>query len=256
MENKRKFRPYEKCFKRLIDFLVSLIAILVLSPIFLIIIILELIFHGWPPFFCQYRPGRNGKVFKLYKFRSMSNKKDKDGNLLPDKDRITKFGKFIRKTGIDELPQLFNILKGDMSIIGPRPRLVKDMIFYDEDVISTYTARPGITCLSQINGGRSEASWEDIFEKDKEYVNNITFINDIKILFKTFFAIFKKEGQGGMQGESKRDYYYPDYLLKTNKINQEQYQKGIETANQIINEVGTVSYQKDLHFNQGEQSEQ
>lgn len=246
-KTKKKFRPYEKFFKRFLDFFISLIAVIVLSPIFFIIIILELCFHGWPPFFCQYRPGRNGKVFKLYKFRSMNNKKDKDGNLLPDKERITKFGKFIRKTGIDELPQLFNILKGDMSIIGPRPRLVKDMIFYDEEVIASYTARPGITCISQINGGRSESSWEDIFEKDKEYVNDITFAGDIKILFKTFFAIFKKEGQGAMQGESKRDYYYPDYLLRTGKITNEQYTQGLNTANKIIKENGTVSYQQDLH---------
>lgn len=239
--------PYAKFFKRFIDFMISLIAIIVLSPILLIIAIISLISIGHPVIFAQYRPGRNGKVFKLYKFRSMSNKKDKNGNLLPDADRITKFGKFLRKTGLDELPQLFNILKGDMSLIGPRPRLVKDMVFYDEEVFPAYTVRPGITCLSQISGGRSESSWEDIFEKDMEYSKNITFFGDLKILFKTVFAVFKKEGQGASAGESKREYYYPDYLLKNGKITKDQYNKGIETANEIIDKKGQVVYSEKLH---------
>lgn len=246
VKNKKR-GPYEAFFKRFIDFFVSLVAIIVLSPILLLICIFQLFSVGWPVIFAQYRPGRNGKIFKLYKFRSMNNKKDANGELLPDAQRITKFGKLLRKTGIDELPQLFNILKGDMSIIGPRPRLVKDMIFYDESVIKAYKARPGITCLSQINGGRSEASWESIFEKDAEYVENITFKNDIKILFKTAIAIFKKEGQGSSDGQSTREYYYPDYLLKTGKISKEQYDKGLNTAKEIINSKGTITYQKELH---------
>lgn len=249
MKEKKKFRPYEKFFKRFIDFTVALVALIVLSPILLIVSLISLCSIGAPVIFAQYRPGKNGKVFKLYKFRSMSNKKDKNGKLLPDADRITKFGKFLRKTGIDELPQLINILKGDMSLIGPRPRLVKDMVFYDEEFFEAYTVRPGVTCLSQISGGRSESSWEDIFEKDLEYSKNITFIGDVKILFKTVFAVFKKEGQGSSDGTSKREYYYPDYLLKSGKITKDQYNKGIEHANNIINEKGQVVYQQHLHKN-------
>lgn len=244
---KKKTKIYEKCFKRVLDFSIALIALIILSPIFLIISIISLITIGHPVIFAQYRPGRNGKVFKLYKFRSMSNKKDSNGKLLPDADRLTTFGKILRKTGLDELPQLINILKGDMSLIGPRPRLVKDMIFYDEDVMIAYSARPGITCLSQINGGRSESSWESIFEKDLEYTQNITFWGDVKILFKTFIAVFKKEGQGASAGASTREYYYPDYLLKTGKITKDQYNRGLDTASKIINERGQVSFQEHLH---------
>lgn len=246
-KTKKKFRIYEKCFKRFFDFMIALVALIVLSPILLIVTIIQLFSVGHPVIFAQYRPGKNGKVFKLYKFRSMSNKKDANGKLLPDAQRITTFGKIIRKTGIDELPQLINILKGDMSLIGPRPRLVKDMIFYEESQFEAYGVRPGITCLSQINGGRSEASWESIFEKDMEYAKNITFWGDVKILFKTFFAVFKKEGQGAIDGASKRDYYYPDYLLKTKQITKDQYNKGIDVANKIITEKGQVSFQKHLH---------
>ena len=165
---------------------------------------------------------------------------------MPDADRLTKFGKFIRKTGIDELPQLINILKGDMSLIGPRPRLVKDMIFYDETAFPAYSVRPGITCLSQISGGRSESSWDDIFEKDMEYANKITFWGDVKILFKTFFAVFKKEGQGASAGASTREYYYSDHLLKSGQITKDQYNRGLETAKKIIDEKGQVVYQKQL----------
>jgi hypothetical protein len=121
-----------------------------------------------------------------------------------------------------------------MSLIGPRPRLVKDMIFYDESAFPAYSVRPGITCLSQISGGRSESSWDEIFEKDMEYANNITFWGDVKILFKTFFAVFKKEGQGASAGASTREYYYPDHLLKSGQITKDQYNKGIAQAQEII----------------------
>lgn len=245
-ENARKKGLYEKFFKRALDFIISLLALIVLSPILLIVSLISLCTLGHPVIFAQYRPGRNGKVFKLYKFRSMSNKKDKNGRLLPDADRLTKFGKFLRKTGIDELPQLINILKGDMSLIGPRPRLVKDMIFYDESSFPAYSVRPGITCLSQINGGRSEASWDSIFEKDMEYMNNITFFGDVKILFKTFFAVFTKDGKGASAGESTREYYYSDHLLKSGQITKDQYNKGIAQAQEIIKNKGTVKYQQQL----------
>lgn len=250
-KEKKKKGPYEAFFKRFFDVIISLLAIVILSPIMLIIYIISLIVLKGNPIFKQYRPGKDNKIFAFYKFRSMTNKTDKDGNLLPDKDRITTYGKFLRKTSLDELPQLFNILKGDMSIVGPRPRLVKDAIFYSEEVLSFNTVRPGITCLSQISGGRSEASWQDIFEKDMKYINNITFWGDVKILFKTVFAIFKKEGKGAAEGAQEnsglRDYYYADYLLKTNQITEEQYKKGLENANQIIESKGTIKYNAELH---------
>lgn len=249
---KKKLRIYEKCFKRLFDFTIALLALIILSPILLIVAIIQLFTVGHPIIFAQYRPGRNGKVFKLYKFRSMSNKKDKNGKLLPDSQRLTTFGKILRKTGIDELPQLINILKGDMSLIGPRPRLVKDMIFYDENQFEAYSVRPGITCLSQISGGRSEASWDSIFEKDMEYAKNITFWGDIKILFKTFIAVFKKEGQGASEGASTREYYYPDHLLKSGQITKDQYNKGLAAATKVIEDKGQVSYQKHLHKNKND----
>lgn len=246
---KKKIRIYEKVFKRPLDFLIALIMLIVLSPIMLIVSLISICAIGWPVIFAQYRPGRNGKVFKLYKFRSMSNKKDKNGNLLPDSERLTKFGKLLRKTGLDELPQLINILKGDMSFIGPRPRLVKDMVFYDEESFKAYKVRPGIAGLAQANGGRSESSWEEIFMNDIKYAENITLCGDIKILFKTAFSIFKKQGKGSSAGESKREYYYPDYLLKSGKITKDQYNKGIATASKIIENKGHVEFQQHLHKN-------
>ena len=245
--SKKKVGPYQAFFKRFFDVLLSFLLMIILSPILLLIYIINLITLGGNPIFGQFRPGKNGRVFKLYKFRSMTNKTDENGDLLPDEKRITKFGKLLRKTGLDELPQLINIFRGDMSFVGPRPRLIKDMIFYDKDVIEVYSVRPGITSLSQIAGGRSEASWESIFEKDKEYVEHISFWGDIKIIFKTFFALFKKENKSGNSGESKRDYYYPDYLLKTKKITQEQYIKGISMANEMSNKKSIVKFEPKLH---------
>ena len=185
LRNKRQKKSiYELFFKRLFDIVFSLIAIIVLSPLLLIIYLIQLFVLRGNPILTQYRPGKNGKIFRFYKFRSMTNKHDETGELIPDKNRITKFGRFLRKTSLDELPQLFNILKGDMSFVGPRPRLVKDMIFYDEKVLKAYSVRPGLTGLAQVSGGRSYASWEEIFEKDLRYAETITFWGDIKILFK------------------------------------------------------------------------
>ncbi len=246
MEKKRR-TLYEIVFKRFFDIVLSFLALIILSPLFLIVSILSLIILKGNPFFSHYRPGKNGKVFKLYKFRSMTNKTDKDGNLLPDKDRITKYGKILRKLSIDELPQLLNILKGDMSIVGPRPRLVKDMIFYDEEVFKAYSVRPGLTGKSQVSGGRSESSWESIFECDLEYAKKITFWGDVKILFQTVGALFKSDSSADGATSSKREYYYADYLLKENKITKEQYDKGILLANEIIANKGKVVYTENLH---------
>ena len=242
--------PYAAFFKRFFDFTIALIGIIVASPIMLIITILQLFFVGWPVIFSQYRPGKNGKVFKLYKFRSMNNKKDENGQLLPDVKRITKFGKILRKTSLDELPQLFNILKGDLSLVGPRPRLVKDMIFYDEDVFKAYSVRPGLTGPAQVYDRNSASSWESVFDRDLEYAQNITLKNDLKLFFRTFIAVFKGSSAGGEETNGKkREYYYSDYLLKSGKITKEQYNKGIQASNQIIKEKGKVVYRKDLHSN-------
>jgi lipopolysaccharide/colanic/teichoic acid biosynthesis glycosyltransferase len=150
------------------------------------------IMHG-NPFFTQQRPGKNEKIFKLIKFRTMNNKKDKEGNLLPDEVRLTKYGKFLRSTSLDELPELFNILKGDMSIVGPRPLLVKYLPYYTEEERHRHDAVPGLTGLAQVNG-RNTLSWEDKFALDLKYVSDITFLRDIKIILKTVGKVFKREG--------------------------------------------------------------
>ncbi len=238
---------YERCLKRPFDIVLSLLALILLSPIFLIVFILSKISIGGKAIFTQYRPGKNGKVFKLYKFRSMNNKTDEKGNLLPDSERITRFGKIIRKLSVDELPQLINILKGDMSIIGPRPRLVKDMIFYDRSVLGAYAVRPGLTGPSQVTGGRSEGSWESIFEHDYAYVQQITFWQDIYVLIKTVLQVFSSDGSATGAAESKREYYYCDYALKTGKITQQQYDDGLKAAEEIIKSKGVVEYIDKLH---------
>ncbi|MBQ6702968.1 MAG: sugar transferase [Clostridia bacterium] len=184
---------YAKFFKRLIDFLLSLIAVIVLSPILLILIIVGVFTMGGNPFFTQQRPGKNEKIFKLIKFRTMTNAKDKDGNLLPDDKRLTGYGKFLRSTSLDELPELINILIGDMAIVGPRPLLVKYLPLYNEEQRHRHDVRPGLTGYAQVNG-RNSITWEEKFRLDVEYVNNITFIGDIKIIFGTVAAVFKRSG--------------------------------------------------------------
>lgn len=184
---------YQKYIKRLLDIILSLIGIILFSPIFLIISILVFIFLGRPVIFKQERPGKNEKIFTMYKFRTMTDKKDKKGKLLPDEKRLTKFGKFLRKTSLDELPEFFNILKGDMSFIGPRPLLVEYLDYYTEEEKHRHDVRPGLTGLAQVNG-RNLLNWDDRFKKDIEYINNITFINDIKIVFSTILVVLKREG--------------------------------------------------------------
>lgn len=175
---------YAKFFKRLLDFVLSLCALLVLSPVLLILVIVGAVQMGGNPFFTQARPGKNEKIFKLIKFRSMTNKKDADGNLLPDDQRLTKYGKFLRSTSLDELPELINILKGDMSIVGPRPLLVEYLPWYTETEKRRHSVRPGLTGWAQVNG-RNSVNWDDRFRLDVEYVDNISLKMDIKILFMT-----------------------------------------------------------------------
>lgn len=190
---------YAKYFKRVIDFILSLIALIVLSPILLILTIVGTVAMGGNPFFTQLRPGminkKTGKekIFKLIKFRSMSNRRDKVGNFLPDAARLNKYGKFLRSTSLDELPELYNILIGDMSIVGPRPLLVKYLPLYSEEQRHRHDVRPGLTGLAQVNG-RNAISWEEKFEYDVSYAKNITFWQDVKIIFLTARKVFVREG--------------------------------------------------------------
>lgn len=184
---------YKKFFKRFFDILFSLILIIVLSPVYLIISIFVLIFMGWPVLFKQPRPGKDEKIFNMYKFRTMTNKKDKDGNLLPDEERLPKFGKLLRKTSLDELPELFNILTGKMSFIGPRPLLVKYLPYYTEEEHHRHDIRPGLTGWAQVNG-RNLVGWDERFKLDLEYVNNVSLKMDLKVIFKTISVVFKREG--------------------------------------------------------------
>lgn len=184
---------YKKFIKRILDFIFSLILIIILSPLMLILYILTIINSGFPGIFKQLRPGKNEKIFKLYKFRTMNNKRDPVGNLLPDKDRITKFGRFLRKTSLDELPELFNILKGDMSFVGPRPLLVEYLEYYNDEQRMRHTVTPGLTGLAQING-RNSISWEEKFTFDKVYVEHISFIEDLRIFLGTIKKVLSREG--------------------------------------------------------------
>lgn len=184
---------YRHFFKRFFDFTLSLIALILLSPIFIIVAILVKIKLGSPVIFCQERPGKDEKLFKMYKFRSMTSERDEVGNLLPDEVRLTSFGKKLRSTSLDELPELFNILKGDMSIVGPRPLLVKYLLLYNEKQKHRHDVRPGFTGYAQVNG-RNSISWEEKFNLDVEYVSNISFIMDVKIILKTIKVVLFKEG--------------------------------------------------------------
>lgn len=192
---------YKKYMKRLLDFLLSLIAIIVLSPVLLIVYILVRIKLGTPAIFKQKRPGKDEKIFTLYKFRTMTDEKDENGNLLPDEKRLTKFGKMLRSTSLDELPELINILKGDMAIVGPRPLLVEYLELYNEQQKHRHDVRPGLTGLAQVNG-RNALSWEDKFNTDIVYINNVTFLEDIKIILKTIQKVFKREGISGENTET------------------------------------------------------
>lgn len=184
---------YEKWFKRLLDFVLSLIAIICLSPVMLITAILVRVKLGSPIIFRQERPGKDEKIFAMYKFRTMTDEKDAEGNLLPDEIRLTKFGKLLRSTSLDELPELFNILKGDMSIIGPRPLLVEYLPRYNEEQKHRHDVRPGLSGLAQVNG-RNAISWEEKFRYDVEYVRNITFLGDCRIIFQTVKNVIKRDG--------------------------------------------------------------
>lgn len=228
---------YENYLKRVMDFILSLIAIIVFFPLLVILSIIGLVAMKGNPFFCQPRPGKidkktsNEKIFKLIKFRTMSNEKDKEGNLLPDSLRLNSYGKFLRSTSLDELPSLINILNGDLSIVGPRPQLVRDMVFMNEDQRRRHLVRPGLTGLAQVNG-RNNITWEQKFEYDLIYIKDISFIKDIKIILQTIEKVLKcsdvvREG-------TVSDMDFGDWLLQKNKVTFDEYQQKQLKAKEIL----------------------
>ena len=217
---------YAKFFKRLFDFFLSLIATVVLSPVLIVLIVLGTVFMRGNPFFTQERPGKNEKIFKLIKFRTMDNRKDKNGEPLPDDVRLNKYGRFLRAASLDELPELINILKGDMAVVGPRPLLVKYLPFYSEEQHHRHDVRPGLTGYAQAHG-RNALDWDEKFKLDLEYVNNITFAGDVKIILDTVKGVLKREGisqDGQATMEDFRDY------VKAKKEKEQQEQQDRDTS--------------------------
>ena len=205
---------YSKYIKRTIDIIISGVVFLLFWWVYAILALIVMANLGSPVLFTQDRPGKDGKIFKLYKFRSMNNAKDNDGNLLPDKDRLTKFGRLLRSTSLDELPELFNMLKGDMSLIGPRPWLVKYLDYYNDFENRRHEVRPGLTGLAQVSG-RNAATWKERFQKDIEYVDNVSFALDMKIFFLTIKKIFVREGIEYTDNGTINDYFNsPDRLTE------------------------------------------
>ena len=230
--------PYELYIKRPLDILCALAALIVFSWLYLILIILGVIFMRGNPFFTQDRPGKDEKIFKLIKFRTMDNRKDENGNLLPDEVRLNKYGRFLRSSSLDELPEAFNILRGDMSVIGPRPQLVRDMVFMTPEQRQRHTVRPGLSGLAQIRG-RNAISWDGKLATDLEYIKKVTFVGDIKIIVDTVKQVFFK--QKGLEGAENSDIDeveitddFGDYLLKAGRISQEEYDDKQKEAIELL----------------------
>ena len=221
---------YGRCIKRELDVLLSAAALAVLSPVMIIIAVLVRRKLGSPVLFTQLRPGRNERIFKMYKFRTMTEEKDEDGNLLPDEVRLTKFGKFVRDSSLDELPELFNILKGDMSLVGPRPQLVRDMVFMTKEQRRRHRVLQGLTGLAQVNG-RNHISWEQKLSYDQQYVEHITFLGDLQILLRTVGNVLKREGIN-MDGMATAE-DLGDYLLRTGQVDQKTYDRKQRIAGKI-----------------------
>lgn len=228
---------YAKFFKRLFDFILSLTALIVLSPCLIILTIIGAIAMEGNPFFLQARPGKKGKdgkekIFKLIKFRTMSNAKDKEGNLLPDDQRLNKYGTFLRSTSLDELPELINIITGDLAIVGPRPQLVRDMTFMTDEQRRRHDVRPGLTGFAQVNG-RNNITWEQKFEYDLQYIDNgITFIGDIKIVFKTIGKVIKRSDT--VREGTVSDVDFGDWLIAEGKVDQATYDEKQAEAMELL----------------------
>lgn len=224
---------YKKFFKRMFDVIASASALIILSPVLLYLAYLIKNRLGSPVIFKQIRPGKDCKLFKMYKFRSMTNEMDENGNLLPDERRLTAFGKKLRATSLDELPELINIIKGDMSIVGPRPQLVRDMVFFNDKEMQRQSVYPGLTGLAQISG-RNNISWEEKFKFDLQYIQNISFLEDLRIIYRTVFKVTGQEDINTDGMETAED--LGDYLLRTKKISFEDYKNKINFANNLLND--------------------
>ncbi|MGN0711643.1 MAG: sugar transferase [Anaerovoracaceae bacterium] len=230
---------YKNCIKRLLDFILSLMALIVLSPILLILSILGVFMMKGNPFFYQPRPGKKGKdgnekIFYLIKFRSMSNARGADGELLPDEQRLGKYGKLLRDTSADELPSLINIVKGDLSIVGPRPQLVRDMTFMTEEQRRRHDVTPGLTGLAQING-RNNITWEQKFKYDLQYIDSgITFIGDLKIICQTVGKVLKRRDV--VREGTVSDIDFGDWLLQEGKVTKEEYNQKQREAKLLLEE--------------------
>lgn len=217
---------YERYIKRLLDIICALAALIVFGWLYIIVAILVRVKLGSPVLFTQPRPGKDEKIFKLYKFRTMTDARDENGKLLPDDVRLTKFGKALRSTSLDELPEAFNILKGDMSVIGPRPQLVRDMVFMTPEQRLRHTVRPGLSGLAQTRG-RNALSWDGKLETDLEYIQHVTFLGDLKIIFDTVKQVFFR--QKGLENSDVDEVEitddFGDYLLKAGRVDREEYER-------------------------------
>jgi len=225
------YGPYERFFKRPFDICCALAALVVFGWLYVIVAVLVRIKLGRPVLFCQDRPGRDEKIFRLYKFRTMTDARDEHGELLPDEARLTKFGKFLRATSLDELPEAFNILKGEMSVIGPRPQLVRDMVFMTPEQRERHSVRPGLSGLAQVRG-RNAISWEGKLATDLEYIQRITFFGDLKIIFMTVGKALKREGISAEGMDTAED--FGDYLLRVGAITDEEYRQGQAESRQLL----------------------
>ena len=228
METVRKQGFYEKIIKRALDLILSSTALIVLSPLLVILTVTGCVKMKGNPFFTQLRPGYNEQIFALIKFRTMTNAKDRSGRLLPDEKRLTSYGKFLRASSLDELPELINIIKGDMSIIGPRPQLVRDMVFMSGAQRMRHSARPGLSGLAQVKG-RNAITWDEKLDWDLKYIAKISFAGDLAILLDTISAVLSKEPQGTD--------LYPDYgdeLLRDGKISKEYYDRKMAEAERLM----------------------
>ena len=223
---------YASFLKRLIDFTLALVALIVLSPVLLVLMVLGAVKMKGNPFFTQLRPGKDEKIFKLIKFRSMTCETDADGNLLPDDQRMTRYGEILRSTSLDELPELFNILKGDMALVGPRPQLVRDMVFMTADQRRRHSIRPGLTGLAQVSG-RNNITWEQKLQYDLTYLDGgITLFGDIKILFMTVFKVFKREDV--VRDGTVSDMDFGDWLLQRGEVTKEEYDRLQAEAKELL----------------------
>lgn len=222
---------YARYIKRLLDILLSGCALIVLSPVLLIVAILVRVKLGSPVIFCQERPGKDEKIFKMYKFRSMTDERDETDELLPDEVRLTHFGRVLRSTSLDELPELWNIFKGDMSIVGPRPQLVRDMVFMTPEQRRRHTVLPGLTGLAQVSG-RNAISWEDKLSADLTYIEHITFWEDAKIILLTVKKVFCREDISAEGMDTAED--LGDYLLRTGLVSAEEYRTRMEESRELL----------------------